>query len=91
VLLDGEDPRVVLARSAEPILRPEAAYERAGLLSNVVFTCGHVPLDDDGDRIRVYYGAADSVIAAADFRVQDVLDSLGPPDAPFGHQRHFLL
>jgi len=90
VLLDGEDPRIVLARSPEPILRPEAAYERAGLLSNVVFTCGHVTLDDAGDRIRVYYGAADSVIAAADFRVQDILDSLGPPDTPFGHQRHFL-
>lgn len=90
VLLDGEDPRVVLARSADPILRPELAYEREGLLSNVVFTCGHVPLDDQGDRIRVYYGAADSVIAAADFDVQDILDSLGPPDVPFGHQRWFV-
>lgn len=90
VLLDGDDPRVVLARSAEPILRPEAPYERAGLLSNVVFTCGHVPLDDEGDRIRVYYGAADSVIAAADFRVQQILDSLGPPDSPSGQQQKFL-
>ncbi|HEY6960215.1 MAG TPA: glycosidase [Candidatus Limnocylindria bacterium] len=87
VLLDGDDPRVVLARSAEPILRPEAPYERAGLLSNVVFTCGHVPLDDEGDRIRVFYGAADSVIAAADFSVREILDSLGPPDVPFGQRR----
>ena len=91
VLLKGDDPRVVLARSAEPILRPEAPYERAGLLSNVVFTCGHVALDDDGDRIRVYYGAADLVIAAADFRVQQILDSLGPPDSPSGHQQKFLV
>lgn len=89
-LLDGDDPRVVLARSTEPILRPETPYEHAGLLSNVVFTCGHVALDDEGDRIRVYYGAADSVIGAADFSVREILDSLGPPDAPFGHQRWFL-
>jgi len=90
VLLKGDDPGMVLARSAEPILRPEASYERAGLLSNVVFTCGHVPLDDQGDRIRVYYGAADSVIAAADFSVAEILDSLGPPDSPAGHQEKFL-
>ncbi len=90
VLLDGDDPRVVLARSAEPILRPEAPYERAGLRSNVVFTCGLIPLDDEGDRIRVFYGAADSVIAAADFRVQEIVDSLGPPDSRFGHQQRFL-
>lgn len=89
VLLDGDDPRVVLSRSAEPILRPETPYERAGLLSNVVFTCGHVALDDEGDRIRVFYGAADSVIAAADFSVREILDSLGPSDVPFGHQRWF--
>lgn len=90
VLLDGDDPRVVLARSAEPILRPEAPYERAGLRSNVVFTCGLIPLDDDGDRIRVFYGAADSVIAAADFHVEEIVDSLGPPDLRFGHQQRFL-
>jgi len=91
VLLKGDDPRVVLARSADPILRPEAPYERSGLLSSVVFTCGHVPLDDRGDRIRVYYGAADSVIAAADFSVQEILESLGPPDSPAGHQKKFLI
>lgn len=89
VLLDGDDPRVVLARSVEPILRPETPYERAGLLSNVVFTCGHVALDEEGDRIRVFYGSADSVIAAADFSVREIVESLGPPDTDFGHQRWF--
>lgn len=58
---------------------------------NVVFSCGLVPLDDQGDRIRVYYGAADSVIAAADFSVAAILDSLIPPDSPAGHQRKFLV
>lgn len=91
VLLKGDDPRVVLARSAEPILRPEAPYERAGLLSNVVFTCGHVPLDAEGDRIRVYYGAADLVIAAADLSVREVLASLDPSDPSSGHEGRFLV
>ncbi len=85
VLLDRKDPCTVLARSPEPILLPERPYEHAGLLSDVVFTCGHVPLDDAGRRIRVYYGAADSVIAAADFDVAQILDSLEPSPAAFGN------
>jgi beta-1,2-mannobiose phosphorylase / 1,2-beta-oligomannan phosphorylase len=85
VLLDRDDPTKVIARSDEPILRPERPYETAGLFPDVVFTCGHVPLDDDGTRIRVYYGAADSCVAAADFEVAEILDSLRGPDARFGH------
>ena len=46
--------------------------------NDVVFACGHVPLDAAGESIRVYYGAADAVLAAADFRVQDILDQLQP-------------
>jgi predicted GH43/DUF377 family glycosyl hydrolase len=77
VLLDRDDPTRVLARSPEPILEPMTNYERSGVLSNVVYACGHVPLDEDGDRIRVYYGAGDAVIGAADFQVQEIIDSLG--------------
>ena len=33
-----------------------------------------VPLDRE--RIRMYYGAADSVVAAADFSVNEILGSL---------------
>ena len=76
VLLDGDDPTQVLARSTEPILMPELPFEREGLFGNVVFSCGHVPLDGDGRRIRVYYGAADSCVAAADFDVADIVDTL---------------
>jgi predicted GH43/DUF377 family glycosyl hydrolase len=75
-LLDGDDPCHVLARSAEPILTPELSFERGGLLDDVVFACGHVPLGEDGKRIRVYYGAADSCVAAADFDVSEIVDSL---------------
>jgi predicted GH43/DUF377 family glycosyl hydrolase len=76
VLLDLEDPRKVIARSPQPILKPTDIYECMGLFNDTVFSCGVVPLDDRWERIRMYYGAADSVIAAADFNVQEILDSL---------------
>jgi predicted GH43/DUF377 family glycosyl hydrolase/glycosyltransferase involved in cell wall biosynthesis len=76
MLLDADDPAKVLARSSHPLLGPELEYERSGFLHDVVFPSGHVTLDDG--RIRVYYGAADSTLAAADFLVEDILAHLDP-------------
>jgi predicted GH43/DUF377 family glycosyl hydrolase len=78
VLMDLNDPRKVIARSPRPILKPTEIYETTGLFNDTVFSCGHIPLDDRGERIRLYYGAADSVVAAADFDVREILDSLEP-------------
>ena len=78
MLLDADDPSRVIARSSEPILAPTAVYETAGLVKNNVFSCGHVAIDGDPNSIRVYYGAAGSVMAAADFQVDDILDQLHP-------------
>ena len=78
VLMDLDDPRKVIARSPQPILKPTEIYETMGLFNDTVFSCGVVPLDTHGERIRMYYGAADSVIAAADFSVREILDSLEP-------------
>ena len=77
MLLDGDDPGRVLARSLRPLLVPEFDYERDGFLHDVVFPSGHVPIDG-GKRIRIYYGAADSRTAAADVLVADILSSLEP-------------
>jgi len=76
LLLDADDPRKILARSAEPILEPLEPFERTGLFNETIFSCGHVDLGDG--RIRMYYGAADSVVAAADFDVRDIVKSLEP-------------
>ncbi len=73
LLLDGRDPGRVLARSREPILRPEAPYERVGFFGGVVFTCG---LLTEGDNVRVYYGAADGVTAVADLSLAGILSGL---------------
>jgi len=70
LLLDGRDPSRVIARSREPILSPEAPYEQKGFFGNVVFTCG---LLAEGDLVRIYYGAADGVIAVADLSLEEIL------------------
>jgi predicted GH43/DUF377 family glycosyl hydrolase len=57
-------------------LAPETEYELDGFLHDVVFPSGHVDLGD-GD-IRVYYGAADSTVCAADMAIDDVLSALDP-------------
>ena len=63
-LLDAEHPDRVLARSSEWILGPDAPYERIGDVSQVVFSCGWLLLDD-GDTLRIYYGAADTSVCVA--------------------------
>lgn len=61
-LLDLNDPTKVLKRTDEPILQPEADWELAGDVDNVVFSCGSVLL---GTELWVYYGGADTVIGLA--------------------------
>ncbi len=73
ILLDLKDPTKVLARSHDPIMEPNAEYEKHGFFSNVIFTNGHIV---DGDKITMYYGAADEVICAAEMSVSNILSSL---------------
>ena len=73
MLLDPGDPSRVLARSVEPIMRPLADYERSGFLGGVVFANGHIV---DGDRVTIFYGAADRVVCSADFSLKELLGSL---------------
>ena len=63
-LLDTERPDRVLARSTEWLFGPDTEYERIGDVDQVVFSCGWQLLDD-GDTIRMYYGAADTSICVA--------------------------
>lgn len=68
-----DDPTRLIARSREPLMTPEAPYELTGFFNNVVFTNGHVVR---GDTIRLYYGASDSVICAAEVSIAEILESL---------------
>lgn len=75
LLFDLKDPRRVLARSREPILRPRERYELAGFFGQVVFTNGHV-VEADGDTVTLYYGASDEVICGARLSIRELLTSL---------------
>jgi predicted GH43/DUF377 family glycosyl hydrolase len=72
VLLDLEDPRVVLGRMDEWAFGPAAPYEIIGDVGRVVFPCGWT-LDDDGERLSVYYGAADQVVGLAEASLSEIL------------------
>ena len=56
VLLDKKDPSNVLARSREPLVRPEPT-EREGYVPNVVYTCGATR---HGDHIVLPYAISDT-------------------------------
>jgi len=74
-LLDRDDPTRVIARGNEWVFGPQAIYERSGDVPDVVFPCGWI-LGDDGDTIRMYYGAADSVVCVATASVRELLEHL---------------
>jgi beta-1,4-mannooligosaccharide/beta-1,4-mannosyl-N-acetylglucosamine phosphorylase len=80
-LLDRDDPTVVLGRSDEWVLGPTASYERVGDVSKVVFPNGWI-LDEEREELRLYYGAADSVIAVATARIADVLEYVATMPKP---------
>lgn len=71
-LFDLDHPEICIRRSEEWVFGPEEPYERFGDVGNVVFPCGFV-LGEDGDTLRLYYGAADTVIGLMTARVSDLL------------------
>lgn len=72
-LLDFNDPRRVIAQRETPLLKPEMAYEKEGLVADVVFPCGCVVIDD---RLFVYYGGADKVIGVATVKLSELVKGL---------------
>src|ERR1017187_4094184 len=62
MLLDPDDPGIVMARSSSPLLEPLASEERHGAVPNVVFPTAIEEID--GQRF-VFYGMADSRIGVA--------------------------
>lgn len=74
ILLDLENPSMLIARSEEPIMEPIANYEQTGFFGNVVFTNGHIV---DGDSIKIYYGASDEHVCLASFSINQILKTLG--------------
>ena len=72
VLLDKKDPSKVLARSREPLVRPDAT-EREGYVPNVVYTCGALC---HGDRIILPYAVSDTFSNFATIKTRALLRAL---------------
>lgn len=77
VLLDSREPWKVLARSEKPILEPQTDYECTGFFGNVVFSCGQLCEDN---KLKIYYGAADTSICYAEIALSEVIQNLRPVD-----------
>jgi beta-1,2-mannobiose phosphorylase / 1,2-beta-oligomannan phosphorylase len=73
MLLDASDPRVILARTDEPLFEPEEPYEIEGQVPNVVFPCGQVVIEGV---VYLYYGGADSVVGVATMPLDAILSVL---------------
>jgi predicted GH43/DUF377 family glycosyl hydrolase len=72
VLLDKQDPSKVLARSCEPLVRPEPS-EREGYVPNVVYTCGAMRLHD---LIVLPYAVSDSYSNFATIKIDALIRSM---------------
>jgi len=73
VLLDLNDPAIVLSRTTDPIFEPKEPYEKVGIVNNVVFPCGMV--EKDG-LLYIYYGGADTVVGVATMELDILLRAL---------------
>ena len=72
VLLDKADPSRVLARSREPLIRPEPS-RREGYVPNVVYTCGATR---HNDQIILPYAVSDTFCTFASVKIADLLRSM---------------
>ncbi|MBN9020346.1 MAG: glycoside hydrolase family 130 protein [Rhizobiales bacterium] len=71
-LLDKNDPSKVLARTREPLVRPDQS-EREGYVPNVVYTCGALR---HGEVIVLPYAVSDTFSNFATIRIDQLMRSL---------------
>jgi predicted GH43/DUF377 family glycosyl hydrolase len=72
VLLDKKDPAKVLARTREPLVRPEST-EREGYVPNVVYSCGALR---HGDHIILPYAVSDTFSNFATIKIVALMQAL---------------
>jgi predicted GH43/DUF377 family glycosyl hydrolase len=72
VLLDKSDPSRVLARSREPLVRPEPS-EREGYVPNVVYTCGALR---HNDKIILPYAVSDTFSNFATINIASLIKAM---------------
>lgn len=75
-LLDREDPKKVIGKLHEPLFSPTEEWEKTGFTNNVVFPTGTATF---GEKLYIYYGAADKYIAAAALNLEELIAALKNP------------
>jgi predicted GH43/DUF377 family glycosyl hydrolase len=74
ILLDLDDPTVVIAAASGPIMTPDDR-RRDGYVPNVLYTCGAVSV---GDTLVLPYGIGDQTIGVATLSIDELLASMSP-------------
>lgn len=72
-LLDLKNPQKVLSRPSDPLFSPTEIWEKEGVVDNVVFPTGSIV---DKGILSIYYGAADTCIAAKSVNLNNLLSEL---------------
>ena len=71
MLLDLHGPSKVLALYDKPLIAPELPAETdEGFRQNVIFPCAVL---QEGDEVRIYYGASDTCVCLATAKLDDLL------------------
>ncbi len=73
VLLDLNNPEIILKRTKDYIMEPDQDYEKSGIYDGCVFPTAAVLKDGV---IYMYYGCADEYVSVATCKLKDVLDYL---------------
>ncbi len=71
-MLSLDDPTVVTHRTKKFVMGPQGRIDFIGDVGGAIFPCGWRV--DDSNQIRLYYGAADSVICYAKASFKEVID-----------------
>jgi len=71
-ILDEDHPENVKYRTKPYLLSPAVHYEQVGDVPNVIFPCATLQ-DIEQDKVTIYYGAADTVVAIAFGRISEII------------------
>lgn len=73
LLLDRENPRKIIGRTAGPMMVPEVQYERIGNVYNIAFPTGAMIKDKN---LVIFYGASDTYSCTASVPLSNLLETM---------------
>ncbi|MFH1848665.1 MAG: pesticidal protein Cry7Aa [archaeon] len=79
-LLDKKNPQKVLCHPSQPLFEPDQKWEKIGVVGNVVFPTGAAIF---GNKLYIYYGAADKYIGVVSLNFDELLHELASGKVQF--------